>query len=157
MTFKIVVFLLFLVALFLALPQGALALSMPAAPPEVNHQEVQVLTTWLAAHGCPNDAVYFVESASANNLDYRTLVPIWIIESGCGRHQLHNNGLGFEPAGSLQGFPSTAAAIAYVSRQLAYGRPYAGKTLKQKIYVYNSVGEPHYYAEYLNLFNSIKE
>ena len=144
------------IALVLSLvPRDAFALPSPfQVAQEANHAEVQTLTAWLSAHGCPNYAVDFVESANAKNLDFRTLVPIWVIESGCGKHELYSNGFGFEPSGSLKHFTSTQEAIAYVSQQLANGRPYAGKTLKEKVTTYNSVN-PKYWSKYISIFNSI--
>jgi hypothetical protein len=146
---------LFLSLLFVPLP--AIALSVPTSvAPVANHTEVQTLTTWLQAKKCPNDAVYFVEAAQEYGIDYRILPVIWWKESQCGLHELNGNGFGFEPSGSLKKFSSDEQAIFYISQQLATARPYAGKTIQQKVYSYNSVGEPRYYQTFLSLFNSIQ-
>lgn len=138
----------------IAVPRDTLALSPPPQP--VNHSRVDILAAWLLAKGCPNYAVWFVNAADVNSIDYKILAVIWFKESTCGKHELSGNGFGFEPSGSLKVFTSDQQAIYYISEQLSQAHPYAGRSTEGKVYSYNSVDEPHYYQSFLSLFNSIK-
>lgn len=137
-------------------PNSAIALSVPTQVAlQPSHYEVEQLSQWLIAKGCPNDAVWFVEAAQEYGIDYRTLPAIWWKESQCGLHQLNGNGFGWEPTGSLRAFTSIKEAIFYISEALTEP-PYAGKTLKRQIYTYNSVGEPRYYENFETLTNQMQ-
>lgn len=136
-----------------AVPRDVTAIS--PLPQPINHSRVDILTAWLLAKGCPNDAVWFVNAADVSSIDYRTLVPIFLIESGCGKHGLYNNYFGYGSSYGLKHFASIEDSIYYISTQLATNKIYAGKTLEQKLKIYNSIN-PNYWNEYTKLFNSIQ-
>lgn len=101
-------------------------------------------------------ATDFVNDADANGIDYRILPSIWILESTCGKQQEVNNGFGFmKRGGGLMPFLSTEDAITYISS--AWTRsPYAGKTLKGAVQIYNPPSaNPNYYSEFMQEYNMI--
>lgn len=78
----------------------------------------------------------YLRASDGYQLDYRLLPAISIRESQCGvAEQMANNHWGYHP--SQQSFPTVEAGIDYVARQLALGFYYQGKSLQEKLFVYN--------------------
>jgi len=123
-------------------------------------ERILAVQSFLNTHRCGSETSDlalgqdFVASADKYSIPFQTLVPIYLIESGCGKHGLYNNYFGYYGKGGLMHFDSVADSIDYISSQLANGKYYAGKTLKQKIQTYNSVNGA-YWSEYLMYYNKI--
>jgi hypothetical protein len=77
----------------------------------------------------------YLLAADGYGLDYRLLPALSIRETRCGWEQTRNNRWGYHPGG--QGFPSVAAGIDFVARQLAESPTYRGKSLRDKLFTYN--------------------
>jgi len=77
----------------------------------------------------------FVRAADDNNLDWRLLPSISIIESGGGKAFKNNNVLGWGN-GDLE-FPSIRAGIHQVAFKLGRSSLYKGKSVDGKLHVYN--------------------
>lgn len=78
----------------------------------------------------------YLRASDGYDLDYRLLPAISVRESQCGlTERLPNNHWGYHPG--RQSFPSVEAGIDYVARQLAQNRYYRGKSLPDKLFVYN--------------------
>ena len=95
----------------------------------------------------------YLRAADGYELDYRLLPAISIRESLCGvSEKRENNHWGYHP--ERQSFDSVAAGIDYVARQLAESIYYKGKTLEQKLFVYNP--RPAYPIEVQHIMRQIE-
>lgn len=85
----------------------------------------------------PYNLTDILESASAASIPPSMIVCIEFVESSGGKHYDAdtNNPLGWKNGKAA--FPSVRAAIRHVSQELGSGRWYAGKTLEEKLRVYN--------------------
>ena len=113
------------------------------------------LGTYFEKHNCPllpyvDD---FIKSADKYNIDWRLLPAISIHESSCGKHYppATNNPFGWQSA--RVGFASIPVAIDFINERLANGKPYAGKSIRQKLSYY--CPNPTYPSETLNYMNLI--
>jgi hypothetical protein len=86
-------------------------------------------------------------------LDYRILPAISLVESTCGAFERMNNRWGWDSAQS--GFPSVPAGIDYITEQLADGPHYKGKTVKEKLFIYNPY--PQYVRQVERLMHQIED
>jgi hypothetical protein len=77
----------------------------------------------------------FVAEADAQDLDWRLLPSLAIVESSGGRHARGNNLFGW--ANGKYTFPSIGEAIHTVAWTLAHGRAYRGKNIEAKLATYN--------------------
>ena len=99
----------------------------------------ETLTAFMRRKGFvePYNLAVIVESASKASIPPSTIVCIEFVESSGGKHYDAdtNNPLGWQNGKAA--FPSVSAAIRHVSQELGSGRWYAGKTLEEKLRVYN--------------------
>jgi len=121
----------------LALFRGPVPGTLPDVKKPVPDGRAIRLTTFFQIHQCP--APYHVEdylrAADIYSVDYRLLPAISFRESTCGEYCRLNNHWGWDSART--GFASVRSGIYYVMSQLAYGKPYKGTSLDQKLYEYN--------------------
>ena len=111
------------------------------------------LEMFFQAHHCPAPFLTadYVSVADAYVLDYRLLPAVSVRESTCGLHARLNNRWGWNSART--GFLSLRHGIEFVTRQLAFGRAYRGKTLEGKLHAYNP--NPLYPSEIRRLMREI--
>src|ERR1700676_3173882 len=95
------------------------------------------LEAFFQSFGCPapHHVNEYVGTADNFAIDYRLLPAISVLESTCGIHQRLNNRWGWDSA--RKGFASFRAGLEYIARQLTEGRYYKGKTLEEKVHMYN--------------------
>lgn len=95
------------------------------------------------------------QSASQASIPPSLIVCIEFVESSGGKHyQLEtNNPLGWQ--NGKASFPSVRAAIRHVSQELGSGRWYAGKTLEEKLRVYNP--RPYYSVKVLGCMSQFPQ
>jgi hypothetical protein len=112
------------------------------------------LQAFFNAYGCPGQLHIedYLRAADTYGIDYRLLPAVSVRESTCGRYQRKNNHWGWDSA--KVGFVSVAKGIEYIAHQLARGRYYRGKTLDQKLRMYNP--NPRYAAEVRKLMGEIE-
>lgn len=96
------------------------------------------LGKFFQKHGCPAAkwSDVFIREADRNELDWRLVASIAMIESTGGKHYKNRNILGWKSA--LQRFQSEPAGIVYVSSRLHVSPLYRGKSLPQLLKTYNS-------------------
>jgi hypothetical protein len=111
------------------------------------------LASFFKAHQCPQPfhAEEYVRAADEYSIDYRLLPAVSVRESTCGIHQRLNNFWGWDSART--GFESVTHGIHFILGQLAWGRFYRGKTVDQKLHVYNP--NPQYVKEVRQLMREI--
>lgn len=116
-------------------------------------QRVLRLRSFFAAHRCPEPyhADEYVRAADAYSIDYRLLPAVSVRESTCGVYQHRNNLWGWDSART--GFESVSRGIRFILSQLAWGRYYRGKSLDQKLHVYNP--SPQYVQQVRELMREI--
>jgi hypothetical protein len=105
------------------------------APPD---PRVTRLERFFRHYNCPTPyhVSDYLRASDGYNLDYRLLPAISVRESQCGLwEQMENNHWGYHP--DRQSFSSVEAGIDYVARQLARNPYYRGKSLPEKLFVYN--------------------
>jgi len=100
-------------------------------------QRVFRLEAFFKAYNCPgplhiND---YLHAADANQIDYRLLPAISLLETTCGSFERKNNHWGWDSP--QKAFSSVSAGIQYIATQLAEHPYYKGKTLEQKLLTYN--------------------
>jgi hypothetical protein len=104
---------------------------------------LQKIEKFFADRDCPlaDSAAVFLEAADRNDLDWRLLPSISLVESSGGKDYRHNNVFGWD---SCHEFTSVGAGIHYVASQLANSKLYKHKNLDGKLRTYNSNPEyPH--------------
>jgi len=113
----------------------------PVAP---QHQDprVPVLKAFFNKYDCPvsNLTNEFLSASDENDLDWRLLPSISLIESGGGKAMANNNLLGW--GSSSRSFPSVQAAIHTVAYRLANSKLYKDKDLNGILTTYNPL--PNY-------------
>jgi hypothetical protein len=125
---------------------AAAILALTAATSTLNLAEPLSVTTdpragrlaaFFEAYHCPKPHYVqdYLRAADTYGLDYRLLPAISVRETTCGQAETRNNRWGYHPG--RQRFDSIAEGIDFVARQLSENRPYAGKTLREKLFVYN--------------------
>ena len=80
-------------------------------------------------------AAEFITAADENDLDWRLLPSISIIESGGGKLYINNNVFGWDSC--RESFSSIQAGIHFVASKLAKSKMYKGKNVDQKLSTYN--------------------
>lgn len=113
------------------------------------------LAAFFKRHKCPAQnyglITEYISSADRNHIPFTLLPSISVQESSCLQHYRLNNPFGWNSANS--GFGSVAEGIEFVSRQLAYGKYYAGKSIQQKLRAYNPAAD--YTPKIINLMKEI--
>ncbi len=95
------------------------------------------LHQFLAKRDCPitRYAADFIQAADDNDLDWRLLPSISVIESGGGKEFKNNNVFGWNSCKDR--FPSVRAGIHFVAARLSRSNLYRAKSLDQKLRTYN--------------------
>ena len=95
------------------------------------------LQAFFAQHECPlrEVAADFLTAADRNDLDWRLLPSISIIESSGGKDYRKNNIFGWDSC--REGFGSVREGIHFVAAQLANSEKYRDKNLDDKLSTYN--------------------
>ncbi len=106
-----------------------------------NDPRLQRLQQFFAARDCPLEdaAEDFLVAADQNELDWRLLPSISMVESSGGKDYRNNNVLGWDSC--RERFPSVRAGIHYVAAQLANSKRYRDKDLDEKLQTYNPLPE----------------
>jgi len=130
--------------------KALLAVGLLAAPATVSlqqpsakaHQEpddprLKLLSQYFADRNCPlrDSAADFLTAADQNELDWRLLPSISMIESSGGKDYRNNNVLGWDSC--RESFPSVQAGINFVALKLGKSKLYKNKTVDQKLSTYN--------------------
>jgi hypothetical protein len=91
----------------------------------------------MARLRCPvkDMAEEFVHAADDNNLDWRLLPSISIIESGGGKAYKNNNILGW--GNGDRSFPTIRAGISQVAFKLGHSFLYRNRNTEEKLRIYN--------------------
>jgi len=140
----------FLVAGLLATPVIVSVQQPSQAPrPEPDDPRLRLLWQYFADRDCPlrDSAADFLVAADQNELDWRLLPSISMIESSGGKDYRNNNVFGWDSC--RESFPSVQAGIHFVASKLAKSRLYKDKSLDQKLATYNP--QP----EYLNRVKAV--
>jgi hypothetical protein len=124
------------------------------APAAVSRKQYQVqaavdprlhrLQQFFAARDCPlrESAQDFLIAADQNQLDWRLLPSISMVESSGGKDYTNNNVFGWDSC--HESFTSVRAGIHFVASQLARSKRYRGKNLDGKLQLYNPLPDyPH--------------
>jgi hypothetical protein len=131
-----------LVAGLLAAP-ATVSVQQYQAAPEVKQDDPRLsrLQKYFGDRDCPlrDSAKDFLVAADQNQLDWRLLPSISIIESSGGKDFTNNNVFGWDS--SKERFSSVRAGIHYVAAQLGKSRRYRGKNIDGKLQIYNPLPE----------------
>lgn len=131
-----------LVAGLLAAP-ATVSVQQYAASPAVKQSDPRLsqLQKYFGDRDCPlrDSAKDFLIAADQNELDWRLLPSISIIESSGGKDYRNNNVFGW--ASCKEKFTSVRAGIHYVAAQLGKSRRYKGKSIDTKLQMYNPLPE----------------
>lgn len=97
----------------------------------------EAVESFLEKHSCDiSDLAHdFVLAAEVNKLDYRLLPVLAVLETGCGRAARNHNLFGW--ANGRKPFGSFSQSIHFVAQRLRIAPHYSGKTVAQKLKVYN--------------------
>jgi hypothetical protein len=127
----------------------------PTAASVVADSRLPILQNWLDSHNCADRglAAQYLAAADAHALDWRLLPALSFKEETCVRNAKMNNLWGW--ASGAKKFDSLESGLNFISSQLDTGAYYAGKTLKQKLYSYNS--HPGYYESVLSIMDQISK
>jgi hypothetical protein len=131
-----------LVAGLLAAPATVSVQQYKAAPQvKQNDPRLSRLQKYFGDRDCPlrDSARDFLIAADQNQLDWRLLPSISIIESSGGKDYINNNVFGWDS--SKEKFSSVRAGIHYVAAQLGKSRRYKGKDVDHKLQMYNPLPE----------------
>ena len=131
-----------LVAGLLAAPATVSVQQYKAAPQvKQNDPRLSRLQKYFGDRDCPlrDSARDFLIAADQNQLDWRLLPSISIIESSGGKDYINNNVFGWDS--SKEKFSSVRAGIHYVAAQLGKSRRYKDKDIDSKLQLYNPVPE----------------
>ncbi len=113
------------------------------AEPAVDQNDPRLsrLTKFFADRDCPlqDSAMDFLVAADQNELDWRLLPSISIIESSGGKDYTNNNVFGWDSC--KERFTSVRAGIHYVAAQLGKSSRYKGKNVDRKLQIYNPLPE----------------
>jgi hypothetical protein len=124
------------------------AVLLPVATPRLPAYELvarrqdprlENLRRFFAGFGCPAVAYApaFLDAADSFSLDWRLLPSLSYVESTGGKAAQGNNFFGWDSGRAR--FSSPAAAIQSVAERLSQSARYHGKTLDQKLAMYNPV------------------
>ena len=115
--------------------------SMQPPSPTVHIEPVDprlgLLWQYFADRNCPlrDSAADFLIAADQNELDWRLLPSISMIESSGGKDYRNNNVFGWDSC--RESFSSIQAGIHFVASKLAKSKMYKGKNVDQKLSTYN--------------------
>lgn len=134
--------------------EAVVAIRRPQPPVSRADQRVERLRAFFQAYRCqePHHVQEYLRAADVYGLDYRLLPAISIRETTCGWTEQDNNWWGYHPGRQI--FPSVEAGIDFVARRLAKEPPYAGKSLREKLYTYNP--RPAYPVEVERIMRQIE-
>jgi hypothetical protein len=131
-----------LVAGLLAAP-ATMSVQQYKASPAVKENDPRLsrLQKYFGDRDCPlrDSAQDFLIAADQNQLDWRLLPSISIIESSGGKDYINNNVFGWGSA--KEKFSSVRAGIHYVAAQLGKSRRYKDKDINRKLQIYNPLPE----------------
>lgn len=110
--------------------------------PSQDDPRLRALQEFFADRDCPlsHSAADFIAAADQNQLDWRLLPSISMIESSGGKDCRNNNVFGW--ASGREEFTSVQAGIRFVAARLANSKLYKDKDLDAKLLVYNP--QPEY-------------
>ncbi len=113
-----------------------------------------LLRQFLTDRECPiaRHAADFIIAADQNELDWRLLPSISMVESGGGKEYRNNNVFGW--ASCNERFPSIRAGIHAVAYYLANSKIYRHKNLESMLRIYNTAN-PNYAAKVKQVMRSI--
>lgn len=124
------------------------AVNAPAEPvtdnPSAKDSRRMRIRSFFRKRLCPMEkyAADLVAAADANNLDWRLLPSLALVESSGGKAYMNNNVFGWDSCNRK--FPSVRAGIHIVADRLANSPYYRGKSLDAKLQTYNQ--NPRYAA-----------
>jgi hypothetical protein len=125
------------------------------APVITKPAHTETLSSFMRRKGFvePYNLPVILQSASRASIPPSMIVCIEFVESSGGKHYdaETNNPLGWQ--NGKASFPSVPAAIEHVSEELGSGRWYAGKTVEEKLRVYNP--RPYYSVKVLNCMSQL--
>lgn len=133
-------------------PESVLIPAYIVQTPPIDPRTIS-LDEFFQKHKCPyKDSALYISVADNYQLDYRLLPAISVVEESCGQHNPDNNLFGYYGNGKygLKQFKTIAEGVDFVGKQLSQNPLYSGKTIKQKLKVYNSAN-PNYYSEITKL------
>lgn len=117
-------------------PQAMVRVIGPGVPKRADRE---ILTAFMQRKGFaePYNVAEIIQAASKASIPPSMIACIEFVESSGGKHYDAdtNNPLGWK--NGTASFPSVRAAIRHVSEELGSGRYYAGKSLEEKLRVYN--------------------
>jgi hypothetical protein len=131
-----------LVAGLLAVPATVSVQEYHVSPTvKQNDPRLSRLQKFFGDRDCPlrDSAKDFLIAADQNELDWRLLPSISIIESSGGKDYTNNNVFGWDSC--KEKFTSVRAGIHYVAAQLGKSRRYKGKDIDSKLQIYNPLPE----------------
>jgi hypothetical protein len=135
---------------------GLMTCAAIAANDTVSPQDQRIfrLEAFFKAYNCPAPLHVdeYLHAADIYQIDYRMLPAISLLETTCGSYERQNNRWGWDSAQS--GFSSVAAGIHYIASQLAENPYYKGKSLEQKLWMYNP--DRQYVAQIRRLMRQIE-
>jgi hypothetical protein len=104
---------------------------------EPNDPRLRLIWQYFADRDCPlrDAAADFIIAADQNELDWRLLPSISMIESSGGKDYRNNNVFGWDSC--RESFPTVQAGIHFVASKLAKSKRYKGKNLEEKLLTYN--------------------
>ena len=141
--------------LVLGLTVCAAVASDSTLPPRAPDLRGEHLEAFFRAYDCPGPfhVQEYLRAADSHALDYRILPAISLVESTCGAFERMNNRWGWDSVQS--GFPSIPTGIDYITAQLADNPKYKGKTVKEKLFIYNPY--PAYVRQVERLMREIED
>jgi hypothetical protein len=112
------------------------------------------LERFFRIYNCPapQHIMAYLTAADRYALDYRLLPALSIRETQCGRQERQNNRWGYHSG--RQAFASIEAGIDFVAQQLSLNRLYRGKTVQEKLFIYNPL--PSYPEEVKRIMQQVK-
>ena len=135
-------------------PQFLMRASLSTAPKPVSEES---LAGFMRRKGFvkPYHLPEIMQAASQASIPPSMIVCIEFVESSGGKHYEAdtNNPLGWQ--NGRASFPSVLDAIRHVSAELGSGRYYSGKTLEEKLRVYNP--RPAYSIKVLGCMNQFAD
>ncbi len=104
---------------------------------EPDDPRLKLIWQYFADRDCPlrDSAADFLVAADQNELDWRLLPSISMIESSGGKDYRNNNVFGWDSC--RESFPSVRAGIHFVASKLAKSKLYKNKNVDQKLSTYN--------------------
>jgi len=113
---------------------GVLVLPLGKDQSPAEDARVSKLVNFFRIYDCPEPyhVTSYLRAADANDLDYRLLPVISILESTCGKYQRKNNHWGW----GSNSFSSAPAGIDFITKRLAEGY-FKNRNTQEKLSLYN--------------------